>query len=68
MSQNSEINEELISKFDELKLFVEALQTDVVKHAAGNKTAGVRVRKGLREAKKLAGALVKISLEEVENS
>ena len=33
------------------------------KHLIGNKTAGVRVRKGLREAKKLTADLVKNSLE-----
>jgi hypothetical protein len=63
MSTSTEINESLLSQFEELKLFLEALQSDVVKSAAGNKTAGVRVRKGLREAKKLTADLVKTSLE-----
>ena len=39
-----------------------AMQTDVVKNASGNKSAGVRARKSLRELKKLASELVKESL------
>ena len=58
------LNENLITQFEELKLLIEALQTDVVKNAQGNKSAGVRARKGLREAKKLASAIVKTSLED----
>jgi hypothetical protein len=58
-----ELNEHLLGQFEELKLLVETLQTDIVKNAGGNKSAGVRVRKGLREAKKLASLIVKTSLE-----
>jgi len=57
------LNESLITQFEELKLLVETLQTDVVKNAQGNKSAGIRARKGLREAKKLASTIVKTSLE-----
>ncbi len=57
------LNESLLSQFEELKLLVETLQTDVVKNAQGNKSAGIRARKGLREAKKLASTIVKTSLE-----
>jgi hypothetical protein len=57
------LNESLVAQFEELKVLVETLQTDVVKNAQGNKSAGVRARKGLREAKKLASAIVKTSLE-----
>jgi len=57
------LNENLLSQFEELKVLVETLQTDVVKNAQGNKSAGVRARKGLREAKKIASAIVKSSLE-----
>ena len=57
------LNENLLSQFEEFKLLVETLQTDVVKNAQGNKSAGIRARKGLREAKKLASVLVKTSLE-----
>jgi hypothetical protein len=58
-----ELNEGLIAQFEELKVLVETLQTDVVKNAQGNKSAGIRARKGLREAKKLASTIVKASLE-----
>lgn len=58
------LNEELLTQFEELKLLIETLQQDVVKNAGGNKSAGLRVRKGLREAKKLATSIVKCSLEE----
>ncbi len=57
------LNENLLSQFEEFKLLVESLQTDVVKNAQGNKSAGIRARKGLREAKKLASVIVKTSLE-----
>lgn len=57
------INEDLLSKFEEIKVLLETLQTDVVKHAGGNSSAGVRARKGLREVKKLASAWVKDSVE-----
>ena len=57
------LNENLLSQFEEFKLLVETLQTDVVKNAQGNKSAGIRARKGLWEAKKLASVIVKTSLE-----
>jgi len=60
---SQEINQELLSQFEEFKLLVESLESEVVKNAGGNKSAGVRVRKGLREAKKLASVIVKSSLE-----
>ncbi len=40
------MNESLIEHFEELKVLVEALQKDVVKNSQGNKSAGVRARKG----------------------
>ena len=61
------LNENLLTQFEELKLLVETLQTDVVKNAQGNKSAGIRARKGLREAKKMASAIVKTSLESDKN-
>jgi len=56
------MNDNLVENFEELKSLVESLQIDVVKNASGNKSAGVRARKGLRELKKLASELVKTSL------
>jgi len=57
------VNESLIEHFEELKVLVEALQKDVVKNSQGNKSAGVRARKGLRQVKKMATDIVRLSLE-----
>ena len=52
----------LLDKWSELKVLVESLELDLHKNANGNKSAGVRARKGLRLLKKSAGELVKESL------
>jgi len=57
------VNESLIEHFEELKVLVETLQRDVVKNSQGNKSAGVRARKGLRQVKKMATDIVRLSLE-----
>lgn len=57
-----EMNDKLVEQYEELKTLVESLQVDVVKNASGNKSAGVRARKSLREMKKLASEIVKLSL------
>ena len=57
------MNEEIVKQYEELKVLIETLQNDVVKNAQGNKSAGVRARKGLRQAKKLASEIVKSSLD-----
>lgn len=56
------MKDSLVETFETLKTLVESLQVDIVKNAAGNKSAGVRARKGLRSLKKLASDLVKESL------
>ena len=56
------MNDNLVENFQTLKTLVESLQVDVVKNANGNKSAGVRARKGLRELKKIASELVKLTL------
>ena len=53
----------LISQWEELRILVESLNLDIVKNANGNRSAGVRARRGLRDVKKQAAALVKVSLE-----
>ena len=53
---------ELLDKWSELKVLVESLELDVHKNANGNKSAGVRARKGLRLVKSRASQLVKESL------
>ena len=57
------MEETLIERFEELLTLVESLRTDVVKHSGGNKSAGLRVRRGLRDAKKMAADLVRESIE-----
>jgi hypothetical protein len=52
----------LLDEWSELKVLVESLELDVHKNANGNKSAGVRARKGLRLLKKRASDLVKSSL------
>ena len=56
------MNDNLIDGYEELKKLIESLQIDIVKNAGGNKSAGVRARKGLREIKKIAAEIVKSSL------
>ena len=57
------MDETLIERFEELLTLVESLRTDVVKQSGGNKSAGLRVRRGLRDAKKMAADIVRESLE-----
>jgi hypothetical protein len=45
--------------WNKLKILIESLDVDVVKSVRGNKTAAVRVRRGLREAKKLAADVIR---------
>jgi hypothetical protein len=54
---------QLIAKWDEIKLIVEALDHDVTKNARGTAAAGTRARKGLRLLKSRASELVKMTLE-----
>ena len=56
------MNDKLVEQYEELKVLVESIQVDLVKNAAGNKSAGVRTRKALRSLKKIAADLVKSSL------
>jgi len=63
----SQTNNNLIGKWEELKILLETLNLDVVKNANGNRSAGVRARRGLREVKKRAADLVKVSLETDKN-
>ena len=56
------LNDNLIEQYEELKVLIETLQTDVVKNSQGNKSAGVRARKGLRTLKQHSADLVKLTL------
>jgi len=53
----------ILENWEALKALVEELELDVHKNAHGNKSAGVRARKGLRALKSSAGDLVKLTLE-----
>jgi|TARA_Y100000310_G_scaffold18757_4_gene18418 hypothetical protein len=55
-------NSNLLGQWEELKVLVESLELDVHKNANGNKSAGVRARKGLRLVKQKSAELVKASL------
>jgi hypothetical protein len=59
---SNEVKEELESKWNELKVLIESLEVDIQKNITGNKSAGVRVRKGLRLLKSNASNIVKVSL------
>lgn len=59
MSESTKI----LEGWEALKTLVEELELDVHKNAHGNKSAGVRARKGLRDLKNAAGSLVKMTLE-----
>ena len=53
----------ILENWEELKALVEEVELDVHKNAHGNKSAGVRARRGLRELKSKSASLVKMTLE-----
>jgi hypothetical protein len=53
----------VLQKWEHLKVLVESLESDVQKNLSGNATAGVRARRGLRDLKKDASELVKLTIE-----
>ena len=59
---SNEVREELESRWNELKVLIESLEVDIHKNIGGNKSAGVRARKGLRLLKTNASDIVKASL------
>lgn len=56
-------NNQVLVKWNELKLFIESLERDVEKGAHGVAAASTRARKGLRQLQTLAKDIVKTSLE-----
>ena len=54
--------ETLIEHYERLRLLVDVMHADVLKSQKGNKAAGTRLRKGLRQIKKVSGDFVKFSL------
>lgn len=59
---STDASNDLIQKWEELKVLVESLENDIIKNNNGNKSAGVRARKGLRLLKTSASEIVKVSL------
>jgi hypothetical protein len=55
-------DDNVLTKWEELKTLVATLETDVTKNATGNAAAGVRARKGLRTLKQATSDLVKLTL------
>jgi len=56
----------VLNKWEELRVLFESLEVDIKKSAKGNKTAGVRARKGLRLLKKASTDLVKVTLDNTD--
>ena len=50
-------------KWNEVKVLIESLEMDMVKNINGNKSAGVRSRKGLRLLKKSISDLIRESVD-----
>lgn len=55
-------NDNVLNKWNELKTLVENVEVEVIKNAEGNKAAGTRARKGLRNLKTTASELVRLTL------
>ena len=56
-------NSNLLNSWQDLRVLIESLELDIHKNANGNKSAGVRARKGLRLLKQKSAELVKASLD-----
>lgn len=65
MSQLSqeELVEQIKSEYEESKILLELLRKDLEKSLSGNSSAGVRLRKGLRNLSNSFKTLAKNSLE-----
>lgn len=51
----------ILDKWEELRTIFESTELDLKKNAKGNKSAGVRARRGLRMIKQTASDLVRLS-------
>ena len=63
----SDRKDEILRAWNEVKVLVESLELDVTKNAHGNKSAGVRARRGLRALKGMAADLVKSTIDSDKN-
>lgn len=57
------MDNDVLNKWNELKVLVESLEVDVSKNARGVAAAGVRARKGLRALQGKSKELVKLTIE-----
>ena len=55
-------NDKIIDVWNEIRVILESIDTDINKNAAGNASAGVRSRRVLRLLRKRANDLVKLTL------
>ena len=60
----AEVNEKIVEQFENIKSLVEQTEVEVMKNAKGNASAGNRARKGLRQLKREAAELVKLTIAE----
>lgn len=60
---NDNIAEVLLESYEVLRVLVDSLEKDINKSLKGNKSAGVRLRKSLREIVKKTTAMNKTSLQ-----
>jgi len=58
-----ETDNQVFTKWCELKAVFESMELDVIKNSRGVSAAGVRARKGLRTLKTKATELVKLTVE-----
>ena len=63
MSDSENIEEVLLESYEVLRVLVDSLEKDINKSLKGNKSAGVRLRKSLREIVKKTTAMNKTSLQ-----
>ena len=65
LNSNNETNMSHSSLYNEIRILVESIESDVVKSEKGNKAASVRLRKALRLLKTRSGDFVKLTLGKI---
>jgi len=58
----------ILDQWNEIKVLIESLDLDVVKNANGNRSAGVRARRGLRLLKAKSADLVRETINSDKGS
>ena len=62
-SKENDMSNPVQDAWQEMKTLMESIDLDVHKNAAGNASAGIRARKGLRLLKQKTAELVKLTVE-----